>query len=99
MAKNRYRVLNHGADRRLRIETHRPARAGWGDAVRSQTTALLADDELADGPVLVASIWKVSPDNEGNLLGSKLLHGDFQWVGFALGRDKDGCVHPATKMT
>lgn len=28
---------------------------------------LLADDELANGPVFVASVWKVSPDDQWNL--------------------------------
>ncbi len=43
---------------------------GWTQA-RSHAShdgrsdVLLADDELADGPVLVASIWKVSPDDQG----------------------------------
>lgn len=57
------------------------------------TSTLLADNELADGPVLVASVWEVSPDNKWDLLGRKFLHSDLQWVGLALGRHENRCVH------
>lgn len=54
---------------------------------------LLADDELADSPVFIASIWEVSPDDQWNLLGSQLLHGDLQWVGLTLSGHENGSVH------
>lgn len=45
----------------------------------------LAGNELADGPVLVRAIGEISPDDQWNLLGCELLHGDFERVGLAFG--------------
>lgn len=72
---------------------HRPGESG--SRADTDLNGLFADDELADGPVFVAAVWKVSPDDQGDLFGCQLLHGNLQWVGLALSRHEDRCVHPA----
>lgn len=54
------------------------------------------DDELFDGPVLVAAVRKIPPDFYRNFPLSELLHSDLQRIRLVFDIHHHWCVHAAT---
>jgi len=50
-------------------------------------------NQLADAPVLIASVGEIAANDEGDFALTEFLHGDFEGVGFAVEGDEDGGIH------
>lgn len=61
----------------------------WGSDSSS-----VSDDELVHPPVFIAPVWQVAPDDDGDLSGLELFHGDEQGICLPLQFDHHRGTHP-----